>query len=366
MVKILFVINYYRFGGPSKVIGNIMTSLDKKKYKITLLTLTKGNNEESINLLKENGIEVIQCNYPHSMISIIKNYNKIINIINNISPDIIHTNGVLNSMIVSNNKIDSKKITTVHSNIYEDFISAYGSIKGKMYIRLLLSTLKKYDSVVACSKSVYNSLTGKVNNLYYVNNGIDSRPVTKSSNVRDELKIPKDATVYIYCGALNKNKRIRELVKMFKNNLKPDEYFIILGRGEFFEEIKKYEDKNILVLGYRTNINDYLSSSDIYVSYSASEGFSISVIEALNNGLLLLLSDIPSHNDCMDIDNKVYLGELFNENNFLEKKELLYTNNKKKDKEKIIEFQNKYLSSNSMAKGYDKIYCNAMRNGENK
>lgn len=366
MIKILFTINYFTNGGPSNVIKNIMCTLDKKKYDVTLMTFTTGNNPDCINNLKKQKINVIECNIQRSYIKTFANMKRIQKMIQELNPDVIHASGVYNGLIVANTKILATKVYTVHSNLFEDLKNTYGVIKGKMMLYIQLAFFKKYDYVVGCSKSVFESLQNRCKNLYYVNNGIcftndDKAGIGKK--IRDELGIPQEALVYIFCGHLNVHKRIVELVEMMKNSMKNDEYFIILGDGIYYEKLLSESNNQIKVLGFKTNVSDYLSASNIYISNSDTEGFSIAVIEALSHGLCLLLSDIKSHSDVFKIDKNVYLGETYNKD-FYEKKEKLYKNYKTIDQKSIQNFQKKYLSNESMTQGYEKFYLSNINKKE--
>lgn len=358
MIKILFTINYFTNGGPSNVIKNIMCTLDKKKYEVTLMTFTTGNNRECIDYLKNQNINVIECNIKRSYLETFTNMNRIKKKIQNLNPDVIHASGLYNGLIVANTKTTAIKVYTVHSNLYEDLKNTYGIIKSKIMLYIQLCFFKKYDYVVGCSKSVYESLQKKCKNLYYVNNGIlftNNNREKISKKIRNELNIPSDAIVYIFCGHLNVHKRIVELTEMMKKSMKSDEYFIILGDGIYYEKLFNEANEHIKVLGFRNNVNDYLNASNIYVSNSDTEGFSISVIEALSQGLCLLLSNIKSHSDVFKIDEEIYLGETFT-NDFYEKKEALYKVIKNINCESIQNFQKKYLSNISMTKEYEKFY----------
>ena len=94
-----------------------------------------------------------------------------------------------------------------------------------------------------------------------------------------------------------------------RNNPIPDPDVFVVKKGT-----------NILMLGYQNNVIDYYLASDIYISASCSEGFSMSILEALSAGNLLLLSNIPSHNEMINLESSIYLGETFDKNNFKEKK----------------------------------------------
>lgn len=361
MKKILFTVNFFQKGGPPWVIYNIIKSMDKSKYEIKLLTLMNLNDEEYTNKLRNMGVEVIELNYDKKLSSLIKNRKAIISRYNQINADVIHAHSLVTTMFISSSKIKAKKIVTVHNNMYEDYYATYGKCKGLLYILLHLTALKKMDKIICCSKSVYNSLVKKFKNISYIRNGIDPDLPNENCDIRKELGIPNNAIVYTYCGSLTKRKRILDLTKMFSDNIKNDEYFLVVGARGMLEQVKKYENDHIKVLGFKNNVMDFYNTSNVYVSYSSSEGFSISIIEALNQGLYLLLSDIPSHNECFEIDRNYYLGETFNEESFIEKKEkirnqILKNKNIEKQKSSVIEFQKKYLSSEIMANDYCKEY----------
>lgn len=356
MIKILYVINYIENGGPSRVVMNLIRKIDKKRFDITLLTLKDKNNDTLIKELESEGICVKQLNYTSNS-SIIKNVRTIIDNINSISPEIIHSHGLIPDLLVSTNRIKCYKITTIHNNMYEDYINSFGKIKGQLFIYIHQFCLKKIDRIVCCSKTSYNSIKKLNLNSCYIRNGIDIIKSTSYNDIRDKLGIPPNAVVYIYCGNLTYGKRILELINLLKDNMTPNEYFLILGRGPLYDEVVKYSsnNNNIKVLGFKNNIIDYFNSSDVYVSNSVSEGFSISVIEALGSGLYLLLSDISSHKECFEIDKNIYIGEFFNSKNFTNKKKEL--NSKMKNNKEIIRnFQMKNLSCKSFVEQYENEY----------
>lgn len=358
MINILFTINFLTNGGPTRVLENIISSLDRKKYNITILTLINENNQKLVEKLTKDGIKIVQLNYSKSLGSILKDRKKIEESIKEIKPDIIHTHGIVSSLLFYLMKIDAYKITTIHNNMFEDYKYTYGKYKGIIFSFIHIWTLKGYNNVICCSKTSYEALKRKCKNLSYIRNGIDCNinNVKNKNEIRKELNIPENDTVFTYVGVVNERKRVVELVKMFASTLKNDEWLLIVGDGELLEEAKKYKNDRIIFVGFKENALDYLNASDIYISNSSSEGFSISIIEALHCNLYCFLSDIPSHKECFEIDNEFYIGEYFNDGNFVEQKEKLITNVKNIKCNNNSKFQDKYLSSKAMTKEYEKYY----------
>lgn len=358
MKKILYAINFINNGGPSRVLLNQINSIDTKKYDIYVLTIIDENDTTIISNLKNKGVKVVEFPLKKKIFDVIKFYRKIINKVNEINPDIIHTHGIVTSIILSTKKISSKKITTIHNSIIDDYIFKYGNTKGHFIAKVHIACLKRFDNVICCSKTSYldNKKYFK-NNYSYIRNGIaidNENPKEKRTNIRKELNIPENSLVYIYCGVLTNRKNVSQLVNYYERYLKDNEYLLILGDGEERKKLEESTKKsNIIFLGYKNNVLDYYSASDIYTSFSLSEGFSISIIEALSCGLALFLYDIPSHRECFELEKDTYIGELFDEINFAEKKENI---EKKFKNTNNINIYKKYLTASVMTKEYEKIY----------
>ena len=359
MKKILYTINFLTNGGPTRVLQNLLKELDLGKYDIYVLTIIDANDKKIVKELKEKGIKIIEFKFNKSLKEILKNKKKIINKILEVAPDIIHTHGIVTTVLINDKKVKAKKITTVHNSIFEDYKYTYGKIKGMIFAYIHIINLKKFDNVICCSKTSYDAIKKYLNNVSYIRNGIDIQGKFNENarkDLRRELNIEENAIVYIYGGVINSRKRVVELVELFNNELSNDEYLIIVGDGNLknVAELAR-KNNNIFFTGFKKNIIDYFKAADVYVSYSSSEGFSISVIEALECGLLLLLSDIPSHKECFEIDTNYYLGEYFNESNFINKKNKIYIN-QILDKKSRMEFKTKYLSAKTMTCQYEKYY----------
>lgn len=360
MIDILYMINYLTNGGPTRVLQNIVKELDLSKYNITILTLINQNNQEIVNNLKRNGIKVIELDYEKKMSTVIKNRNKVIELINTINPQIIHTHGIVSTIIVASNKLKNTKITTIHNNIFEDYKYTYGKMKGIIYALVHIFCLRKFNQIICCSKTSYVILKNKLKNVSYIVNGVDVKEndnlIETRKRIRKELNIDEKDIVYVYGGVINKRKRVVELVKMFSSDLKENEYLLIVGEGSLIEKAKENANERVIFTGFKENIIEYFQASDIYISNSASEGFSISIIEALSCKLLCLLSDIPSHKECFEIDPNYYLGEYFNETDFIEKRNRISKKRETQNADELEEFQKKYLSAKSMTSQYEKYY----------
>ena len=361
MKRIAYVINSIHPGGPSYVVRNIIRNLNSKEYKVYLITLFAENTEDVVQEQRDLGVTVFECNFPGRMQALTKGQKEFDKLINDNGIQIIHSHGFIPDIM--SGRIKNKnlsRISTIHCNMYDDYPAWYGNFKGKLYITAQQHYLKKLNYCAAVSKYVYKSLEAKLNNLVLVRNGIGKTSI-KGLVTRESLGIPENAIVFIYAGQLRALKNSVWLIEQFKKHRKSNEYLLVLGRGEHAEQCTAITDENIIHCGFSDNPYAYMRISDVYISASFAEGFSISVLEALDNGLALFLSNIPSHLEVFEgnTDKELYLGETFTSNeeqSFSSALEKLRNNYGMIDKKKIIAFKEAEMSVERMIEQYEELY----------
>lgn len=353
MIRIAYVINYIVKNGPSSVVLNIIHNIDREKYEVSLITLFSGNSPEVIAHLKSIGVSVYECTTLSRMKCLLGQCKEFDDTVRNGHYDILHTHGLIPDIVSSRLNTPVKKITTIHNNMYEDYLDSYGWVKSRIFITLHLNALKRLNKCVCCSESVYNVMKQKLNNTTFIRNGIE--PVRAQSVVtREEFNIPEDARVFLYAGGLSSRKNVVWLIEKFVQYHGDNDYLLVLGAGDKEVECKEKADNHVKMLGFQSDPIAYMNISDVYTSASKSEGLSISVLEALSCGLGLFLSDISSHREVVKMGRDVYLGETFDTVSFEAKLNLL--RKEKLDKEKIVAFQRKNLSASGMAEAYQREY----------
>lgn len=357
MIRIAYVINYLKKGGPTTVIQNIIHNLDDSVYEPVLITLFDHNDNEIVNIEKKKGVKVIECNYPSKLKTILFKNDDYVNILIENNINIVHGHGFIPDII--NSKLTKwkcfKTVTTIHNILFQDYPLQYGHIKGYFYSFCHLLALKRIDAVIGCSKAVSDKLSSFLNNCLYIENGISDFNFSKAVS-RKDFDIPEDAIVFLFAGNFNNRKRPVFLVENFIKYHGENEYLILLGHGEEEKKCRRLADSHVKFMGFQFNPYQYMNISDIYTSASLSEGFSISVLEALHCGMGLFLSDIPSFREVIDGTDKVYLGEYFNDNNFSVQYRKIISNRFRLNKSEIKDYQQRYLSAKSMASAYANVY----------
>ena len=134
--------------------------------------------------------------------------------------------------------------------------------------------------------------------------------------LRQEYGFNEKDFIIICVGELNANKNqdlVIKAVKMLKEEI-PDIKLLLAGRGDMEKQYRKMAEKlgvkdNVLFLGYRRDIPELLSISDVAVSSSCREGLPVNVMEAMATGLPLVVTDCRGNRDLVrDGENGFLVG----------------------------------------------------------
>jgi glycosyltransferase involved in cell wall biosynthesis len=143
-----------------------------------------------------------------------------------------------------------------------------------------------------------------------IHNGVDTsvfNPRLSEIDARKRLGLPLNKKIILWNGRISPEKRLDVLIRAIPRIIKDDKnvFFLIKGRTVNNEYvtlirrlIKKMDmEKYIkLSLGWTPNIhlNSYYRASDAYVHSSITEGFSLTLLEAMASGIAVIGNDASS------------------------------------------------------------------------
>lgn len=112
-----------------------------------------------------------------------------------------------------------------------------------------------------------------------------------------ELGLSDDAIVLLSVGELNKNKNHETVIKAVSKLKNSNVYYIICGRGPMENHLNNFAkklglEKQVKLLGFRTDIAEICKSADIFVFPSFREGLGLAALEAMASGLPIVTSNI--------------------------------------------------------------------------
>ncbi|MEM5807303.1 MAG: glycosyltransferase family 4 protein [Candidatus Aenigmatarchaeota archaeon] len=190
----------------------------------------------------------------------------------------------------------------------------YGYCLDKRWREKIINVLKNSDAIVAISGSVKNDIKNLVSNVinkvYDIPNGIWINEFLNhkiEKNIRDRFNLPIEAKVIISVGRNHVKKGFEYGIKAMKIISKKyshsNIYYVIIGKDtkKLLSLVRELnlENKIILVeeIKERNELISCYLTSDIYLSPSLVEGFSLTNLEAMAAGLPCVITDVPGNRD---------------------------------------------------------------------
>lgn len=310
-LNIITIITSSDIGGAQIHVKDIAVALQAYGNKITVLVGSE--DPEFPEMLKELNIP---CRIVNNLVRNIdpkkdfKAYKEIRQIMQEIKPDLVtlHSSkaGILGRLAVYFEKIPST--FTVHGWV---FTNGENKIKQIIYrnierIGALFPThliaVSHYDGKIGLQQKVCKS-----NNITVIQNGMpDIKPalMAKAENEPPKLiMIARFAKQKDHVSLIEALAELREL---------PWELNLVGGDGGLLaqteDKIKSLHlNDKIHILGYRSDIDELISNSQIFVLSSNWEGLPLSIIEAMRAKLPVIASDVGGVNELIVNDETGYL-----------------------------------------------------------
>lgn len=328
-MRILLVNTYYypnMIGGTEHSVKLLAEGLIKRGHEVYVLTCDKkkdGKDQEVIN-----GVHVIRIYLAFEnqnvymkllrKINFLRNFyilNRLNKILDEVKPDVIHTNNLFYFSTVIWKCAAEKNIKVVHT--LRDYwglcrritlLNKKGDICHKPELlckmhRTSYKTFTKYvDTVTAASKFTLDLYTNK-NNMFeksrkqVVYNAIDFNYEEHLDLLNHKLKNQGKTVKFLFIGSLDVHKGIKFAIEAFMNIDNPNIRLTICGDGELKEYVRKSQSKDsrITYLGkvFAEEKEKVLIDSDVMLVPSIwYEPFGRVVIEAYKYAMPVIGTDI--------------------------------------------------------------------------
>ena len=300
----------------------LMEKLIKSGHEIDVITSDSGSKLKNSHFIIKNNIAVYDVHIPKkfSPWKLFTAYSTMLELFKGLKPDIIHTHSPFASLIARNAASSAKVpyiIYTSHGFFFTEdmnwfkrhffsFLEKRAAKKCTDY----LFTVNSEDRDYAIKHNFMDK--DKIINLQSV--GVDTKvkfnPIrihsTIKESIREELNIREGEKVFNYTGYIIPEKGVVELLQAFAilHQKYPLAKLIIAGETpernqnqKMKEKIKHVIKTNKLekvvnFLGFRTDIPELLSITDVFVLASHIEGMPISSLEALSMGVPVVGTNI--------------------------------------------------------------------------
>jgi glycosyltransferase involved in cell wall biosynthesis len=321
-VNILYIITKLELGGAQNQLLSLISRLDKDKYRVFLFTARKG-------LLFDRALSVRSLKIKPSFflerpVNIVKDLLALAEIYffiksNNI--DVVHTHsskaGILGRLAARLAGVKAV-IHTVHGWSFNDFQPGF---KNRVFIMLeRLCGRVSNRIIVVCRRDLEKGLAnriGSADKYVLIKYGIDYQDFQPAGKgIREELRIKRDELIVGSVACFKPQKSPLDFIRLASlvNRSLPGTRFILAGDGVMRKKIEALIselglEKQVILLGWRKDIPQLLSSIDIFVLTSLWEGLPISLLEAMAAGLPAVVTDTGGVKDVVSEGKTGFLVE---------------------------------------------------------
>ena len=203
-------------------------------------------------------------------------------------------------------------VVSSHGIRHKTIQSSIGGRLNKLLIRIeyaldtfIVKNVKNVTVVNSSIKNYYEQIIhNKVVDVIPIPIKLDEFKfsIVSIDKIRRELGIDKKAKVIGFVGRLSPEKNLLTLLVSFANLAQEDPLMklVIVGSGPLESQLKDYISKReirnkVIFCGTRNDIDKVLSSFDIFVLPSYTEGLSTALLEAMACRRAVICSDIPAN-----------------------------------------------------------------------
>ena len=348
-------------GGTEIATQNLARALAKRKHDVLVVTtrdagLPEESTEDGFRVHRIKSLRSKSLKYMFFCLSTLK-------LLRRFNPDIIHAQAMWMGLPALVAKVFFNKPYLI-----------WGQGSDIYFPRLFKGPISK---VVLKNASAAIALTGDMKKemqrtcdraTFVIGNGIGVESFNSHSQekVRQQLGIERNKKVIIYVGTLCVVKGVKYLIEAMKiiNQKNQKAILLIVGDGE-----ERY-NLELLVKRLNTNgsvsfagrvdhkyISQYMAASDVFVLPSLSEGFPVTILEAMAAGLPIVTTNVRGLPEIVKDDENGFVVEPQNPAQLAGKISLLLDNNELRRK---ISAKNKIMAGeyswNSVASKLEEIY----------
>src|SRR5574341_149569 len=282
-ISVMNIIPNLNVGGAERLLLSTVPQMDCDKFQVCVCSLhSKG---DLLTNFKKKGIEVISLGwktylFPYYILklALLMRKRRILIVHNHLYPSEVV--GTLAGIIAGTRYI----VTTKHGE---------GTWMNGIQV-LIERLLSHYHKLIICDseavkkKALQRGMDESKTVIVYPSNIVLDETIYKKNELKNEYHIPVDSRVIGCVGRFHPVKGHKFLMEAFAKIRRQhsDCYLVLVGRGVLDLSLRKMAEglgiaKNVRMVTFRENINEVLAIMDIFVLSSVSEGFPISVLDAM-------------------------------------------------------------------------------------
>jgi glycosyltransferase involved in cell wall biosynthesis len=301
-LRILWLIDSLGPGGAESLMPSLVEHLDAHgvQSRVCVLQSRLGNPIAGELVKRGIAVDLIQVDNLHSINQILR----LFRYIRRFHPDIIHTqletSDILGSIISRVSGIPS--VCTLHT-LSAPSKKRTSRLRKKLHNLCLRLFCDKIIAVSDVTRQHFIKLGISSNKLITLYNGIDLTRFNNTGilpNVRKILlDLNEDDIVLITVAVLREPKGIQYMIRAFSSLLDKfsNAHYVIVGDGEYRKPLEELARTlgvadRVRFLGYKENIPELLSTSNLFVFPTLNDALPTVLLEAMATGLPIVASEI--------------------------------------------------------------------------
>jgi len=301
-IKVTHIVTMLEVGGAQKNTLYTVSHLKSDRYERQLLSGPGGLLDEEAHELSRQGIDVgsisYLARYVHPWVDLWATF-QIWRELKRFKPDIVHTHsskaGILGRLAAQLAGVPVI-IHTFHGFGFHDWQRPW--VK-RIFIFAERWTARFADKLIFVSKSNQDTAlklrVGKPEQYKLIRSGVKKSARASQEQaeaIKIKLGIPQGSALVTTIGPFKPQKNLSDYLRLAKavTDLEPRCKLLLVGDGmerPYLEQLRsslKLDDK-VMMPGWRTDVTDILSASDVFVMTSLWEGLPRSLLEAMNFGI---------------------------------------------------------------------------------
>lgn len=313
MKKILFLIHDLGQGGAEKVLVNLVNSIDRSKFDISVTVLFGGGVNEQFLASDIHFRAVFPREVPgNSKLMKLLSPSQLhkLCVKEHYDIEISYLEGPSARVISGCTDPNAKLVSWIHveQHTMDKLASSFRSEKEAR------ACYDRFDQTVCVSQYVHDDFCRILNfkkpcKVLY--NTVESDKILSEARQPAPELTDDQCLRLIAVGSLKVSKgydRLLQIVKRLRNEFYPIHLYI-LGIGPLQETIEQYIRENVLesvvtLLGYQTNPYKYVAKCDLFICASHAEGFSTAATEALILGTSVCTVEVSGMKEMLGNNNE--------------------------------------------------------------
>ncbi len=314
-------------------------NLSQNGYNVELACSNVGGRLDEVrNVLMPYTLDIHEVRLRRSPLSTtnFSGYKDMVNMMSNNHYDIIWTNEPVMGVVTRLAARKLRKSGTKVLYMAHGFHFFNGAPKLNWMIYYPIEKLAAHLTDVICTVNEEDYIRAQSFNVprveYIHGIGINTDRLSSKedrNNIRKELGLSDFDFIVLSVGELNRNKNQRTIIKALGKLQNNRIHYVICGQGTEEDKLKSIAQKegisnNVHFLGYRRDVVDICSCTDVYVMSSFREGLPVSTLEAMYCGLPMITSKTRGLVDVNKDGINGYTCKCTDFNGFADKIQYLY------------------------------------------